>query len=174
MLKTPRLFLRTFTAADAEPLFQVFHDGDVFRFFPNPSPPALPRVLNFIERQIDHEEKYGYGFWAVERQADRALLGWCGLQYLPETGETEVGYLLGKASWGQGFATEAARACLRAGFQTFSLEQIVAIVHPRNAASIHVIDKLGMTFVDRTYYFGIEVLRYRLAQAAFSAQVGQG
>jgi ribosomal-protein-alanine N-acetyltransferase len=87
-------------------------------------------------------------------------MGWCGLQYLPETGETEIGYLLGKPFWGKGFATEAAGEALKFGFEKLSLEIIIAIVHPENTASNRVIQKLGYKDPIRATYFGMECLRY--------------
>ena len=96
------------------------------------------------------------------------LIGWCGLQFLPEFGETEVAYLLSRPYWGQGLATEAARAAAQFGFQTLGLERLVAIAHVENAASQRVIEKLGMSFVEQLSLWGIECYRYSLPRAAFA------
>jgi ribosomal-protein-alanine N-acetyltransferase len=97
-----------------------------------------------------------------------ALYGWCGLGFLPETNEVEVAYLLGKPFWGRGYATEAARASVRYGFETIGVDEIVAIVHPENTASRRVIAKLGMSFTRHARYFGIDCERYALAKGAFA------
>jgi ribosomal-protein-alanine N-acetyltransferase len=95
------------------------------------------------------------------------------LQFLPETDEIEVAYLLGKLYWGQGLATEAALAGLRYGFQVLELETIVAIVHPENAASRRVIEKLGMPFAEHAHYFGMDVCRYVMERASFDRRHGE-
>jgi len=81
-----------------------------------------------------------------------------------------VAYLLSKAYWGQGLATEGARAGLQYGFEVLGLDQIVGLVHPENRASQRVLEKLGMSFVDRSHYFGLELLRYRLDRSTSSDQ----
>jgi RimJ/RimL family protein N-acetyltransferase len=165
-LTTPRLILRPFTAEDIKPLHQILVEEGVLRYFPNPEPPAQERVERLVAGQLKHWAEHNLGWWAVEPCVKSELIGWNGLQFLPETGEVEVGYLLSRAYWGQGLATEGARASIRYGFETLGLDQIVAIVHPENRASQRVIEKLGMSLVDRTHYFGMEVLRYRLDRSA--------
>lgn len=160
-MSTARLSLRQFDPGDGMPLFQLLGKGEVLRYFPNPSPPTMERVQNLIAHQIAHWKEHGYGWWAVTNRESGCLLGWCGLQHLPETGETEVGYLLGKDYWGQGFATEAARASLDFGFGRLGLKEIIALVHPHNKASIHVIEKLGMAYLGQFRYFEMELLKYR-------------
>lgn len=159
-LTTQRLALRPYTPADVDLLFHLLNEGDVLHYFPNPLPPPRDRVERIVNHILAHWQEHGYGWWAVERQPDTALMGWCGLTFLPETGETEVAYLLGRAFWGQGFATEAAMASVRFGFEQVALPRIIGLVHPDNRGSQHVLEKLGMTFVDRAGYFGMELMRY--------------
>jgi RimJ/RimL family protein N-acetyltransferase len=163
---TPRLSLRPFALQDAAPLHRVLGGKDVLRYFPNPDPPPLNRVQKMIADQLEHWEKHGYGWWALDHRATNALIGWCGLQFLPETEETEVGYLLDRPFWGQGLATEAARVGLQYGFEDSGLETIVAIVHPENVGSQRVIEKLGMSFTGRAHYFGMDCYRYSMRHAS--------
>jgi ribosomal-protein-alanine N-acetyltransferase len=156
---TDRLVLRAFTDEDMEPLHALLGVGDVMRYFPNTSPPSAEAVQRLVSGQLKHWETYGYGWWAVELPGQARLIGWNGLGFLPETGEVEVAYLLGKAFWGKGYATEGARASVRFGFQTIGLESIIAIVHPENSASQRVVEKLGMSFLDRNRYFGMDCYR---------------
>lgn len=164
-ITTARLILRPFVEADAGPLHRILNEKDILRYFPNPDPLPLERVRKFVARQIAHWDENGYGWWAVEPREPRSgqeMIGWDGLQFLPETGEIEVGYLLSKAHWGKGLATEGGLASLQFGFQTLGLESIIAIVHPDNKASQRVIEKLGMSLVDRNNYFGMDCFRYIL------------
>jgi ribosomal-protein-alanine N-acetyltransferase len=161
-ITTYRLVLRPLAEEDVDPLHRILRDGDILRYFPNTDPPARDRVQKLISDQLRHWEERGYGWWAVELRSRDGLIGWSGLQFLPETEEVEVAYLLGRSFWGRGLATEAAQACLQYGFGQVGLESIVAIVHPENAASRRVIEKLGMSFVDRARYFGMDCYRYAI------------
>jgi ribosomal-protein-alanine N-acetyltransferase len=159
-----------------EPLYRIMEQRDVLRYFPSPLPPAYERVRHLVREQLDHWQEHGYGWWAVDvrRPEDVArrpggFIGWAGLQYLPETGETEVGYLLDKAYWGRGLATEAARACVRFGFEHLDLPEIVGIVHPDNAASQRVLEKAGLSCVERTVYFNMDCYRYVVSRSSWRA-----
>ena len=166
-LTTSRLVLRPFTLADADPLFCIMNVPTMMQYFPNPNPPTPDRVERMIARQLEQWQTIGYGWWALALPATGALLGWCGLQFLPETGETEVGYLLARTHWGQGLATEAARASVDYGFTTFEFAEIIGITHPQNRASQRVLEKIGMTFTAATRYFEMECCRYAVDQATW-------
>lgn len=165
VVSTARLILRPFVPGDVESLYHMMNDRDVMRYFPAADPLPLEKVDKLIQSQLKHWEAHGYGWWAVELRSDRQLIGWSGLQYLPETDETEVAYLLGKPFWGRGLATEAAQAGLHFGFETLGLPAIVAIVHPQNLASQGVIRRLDMSFVDCARYFGMNCYRYRILRS---------
>jgi ribosomal-protein-alanine N-acetyltransferase len=165
--ETSRLILRPWSHKDVEPLQEILGVEGVLQYFPRSDPPDRDRVEKFVAAQIKHWEDNGFGWWALEQKDKSGLMGWCGLQFLPETNECEVGFLLGKPFWKRGFATEAARFSLEHGFEILSMETIVAIVHPENAASIHVIEKLGMAFDKRTRYFDMDCFRYYLNRASF-------
>ena len=161
-IDTPRLVLRPFTMSDVDALYQILQEQDILRYFPSSKPPPRERVEQLISSQLKHWEEHKLGWWAVEPRFSRKLTGWCGLQYLPETEETEVGFLLSNSFWGQGFATEAAKASLRYGFEDLGLKHIVGITHPQNIASQRVLRKLGMSFTVKTRYFGMDCYRYSI------------
>ena len=168
VITTERLVLRALADSDAGALHRIMGGRDVLRYFPNPDPPSLAKVREMIEAQRTHWNTHGHGWWAVTDRRGGAFLGWSGLQFLPDTSETEVAFLLGSDSWGRGLATEAGRAGLRFGFETHDLPSIVAIVHPENRASRRVIEKLGMVFVDEKPYFGMDCCRYRIERDSFA------
>ena len=163
IIKTARLVLRTFSEQDIDPLFHILQEKDVLRYFPpNPNPLNRERAERIITRQQEHWQEHGYGWWGVESQNDKELIGWCGLQYLPETDEVEVAYLLSKAYWGKGLAIEAAQASLHFGFENLGFERIVGIVHLENIASQRVLEKLGMQLTEAKEYFGMDCYRYKI------------
>lgn len=159
-LTTQRLTLRPFTEADAEALHRILAQDQILCYYPRPDAPDLARVQRLIAGQLRHWEEHGLGWWAVELRATGELLGWNGLQFLPETEEVEVGYLLSRTHWGQGLTTEGARAALRYGFETLRLGSIIGIVHPENIASQRVLEKAGLMFISEADYFGMHVCRY--------------
>jgi ribosomal-protein-alanine N-acetyltransferase len=139
-IRAARLILRPFTEEDTTPLHQILSDLDVIHYLPTTELPPRDRVHRFVIDQIDHWQKRGYGWWAVEPRSQKTLIGWNGLRYLPETGKIEVAYLLDKAWWGKGLATGGAKASPRHGFETLGTETIIALVHPENKASQRAID----------------------------------
>ena len=159
-ITTPRLLLRPFTLGDLHPLFKILQEPGIFKYFPRPGPPPLEKVERIIREQLTQYEQFGFGQWAVEAREKPGLIGWCGLNRLPNTNEDEVAYLLSQPVRGQGYATEGAQASLDFGFETIGLKRIIALVHPENAASRRVAEKIGMTLLDRKFYWGMECLRF--------------
>lgn len=169
LIETPHLFLRAWSPEDAPVLFEILQEKDILQYFPNPNPPPRTKADAYIAHQQAHWELYGYGHWAVVTRDDGQVVGWCGLEYLPELGETEVAYLLSKRVWGRGFATDAARAAVKYGFEKPALPGIIGLVHPENIGSIRVLEKCGMTFADRLTLWGMDMSRYRVDRAVHEA-----
>ena len=167
VIETPHLLLRAWTPGDAEAWFNILQEEDILRYFPNPVPPSREKAGEYISHQLAHWAQFGYGHWAVVTPEDGRVVGWNGLEYLPELDETEVAYLLSRRVWGRGFATEAARAAVQFGFEIAGLAQIIGLVHPGNTGSVRVLEKCGLRFADRITLWGLEMLRYRVQRAAF-------
>jgi ribosomal-protein-alanine N-acetyltransferase len=161
-ITTPRLTLHPFVLADTIPLHRILNQPNILQYYPNPAPPDMQRVKKIIERQQSHWAEHGYGWWAVVPHGGTELIGWNGLQYLPETDEVEVGYLLSKSFWGCGYATEGAKASIQFGVENFKFEEIIGITHPKNTASQNVLKKCGMHFTGEARYFDMQVHRFSL------------
>jgi [ribosomal protein S5]-alanine N-acetyltransferase len=159
-LITERLKLRPLQLKDAATMQQTLKDRDVWRYFPLSEIPSLKKTQTYIEGQLEHWAAHGFGHWALEN-GSHDLLGWCGLQFLPETNETEVAYCLGKPFWGKGYATEAARASLNYGTITLSIKEIIGLTHIDNIPSQNVLLKIDLRFLDRKTYFGMDCFRYK-------------
>lgn len=160
MIWTENLCLRPFTPADAIPMHRIINGKDVLKYFPGTQTLTLEQVERMIDRLLTHWQEKGYGLWAVELRSTGQLLGRCGLQYLPETDEVEVDFILDRNCWGLGFATEAGQATLQYGFDELGHPMIVGIVHPENRASQRVLEKLRLQFAEKTEYFGMACYRY--------------
>ena len=167
VVETAHTKLRPFNLEDVEVLFQIANQRDIFKYFPDPAPWTRQKTEKFIRSQLEHWERHGFGWWGVEVLERPELIGWNGLQYLPETDEVEVGYLISESFRGRGWTTEAAIASLKFGFEQLGIESIIAIVHPDNIASQCVALKSGLTFIDRNNYFGMDCYRYRIDRNRF-------
>ena len=159
-IMTERLRLRPFTANDTISMHQILIGQDVLKYFPGTQSPSVEGVQKMIGRLLTHWQEKKYGLWAVESRTTGNLLGRCGLQYIPETDEVEVDFILDRHHWGQGLATEAGQASLQYGYEVLKLASVVGIVHPDNLASQRVLTKLGMQFVEEAEYFGMACYRY--------------
>jgi RimJ/RimL family protein N-acetyltransferase len=145
-IETPRLVLRQWKETDQEPFVQLNMDNDVMEFFPSLS--TKEESLAQIARVVDHINEYGFGFFAVERKDNNRFIGFTGLSH-PRfeshfTPCIEIGWRLSKANWNQGFATEAAKACLQFGFDTLKLSEIYSFTAVNNIRSENVMKKIGM------------------------------
>jgi len=173
-LRTPRLLLRPWTPEDADRLIAILHEPDILGYFPRTAPWPSEEADRYIAHHLSHWQERGCGHWAVVTPADGQVVGWNGLEFLPETGETEVAYLLSREVWGHGYATEAARAALQFGFTNCSFDKIIGLTHPENVASRRVLEKCGMALIDRQFYFGIELRRYWVEREEFFSQAKGG
>jgi len=147
ILETPRLFLRCLTLDDLDALAVLYRDPDVRRYFPEGTL-TYEQTREELDWFIhEHYAKHGFGLWATIHKPTGAFIGRCGL--LPWTidgrAEVEVAYLLDKAYWGQGLATEAARAIVHYAFEHLGMTRLVCLPEPENAASCHVAEKAGFT-----------------------------
>ena len=170
LIETDRLLMRPLTEADLPQLARLRSDEEVARYLGGvAAPDVVERRLRFY---LDCHERYGYGMSATLSKADGRFLGWSGLQPLEDSGETEVGYAFDKPYWGRGYATEAAHAWLRYGFEQKGLKRIVAVAAPENAASRHVMEKLGMKFERMVWHYGSECVLYAITRERFVPRAG--
>lgn len=147
-LETDRLFLRHFHILDSETMVQVFCDPEVMRF--SDGIKNQEWVHNWLRACLErYYQTWGFGPYAVVEKDSENVIGYCGLFFFPELDgkpEIEIGYRLIQAAWGKGFATEAGRTVRDFAFHTLSIKRLVAIIDPSNVASIHVAEKVGMTY----------------------------
>ena len=167
LIETARLRLRMFRPEDLNDLAALFADPDVMRYVADGKPAGREEARKALASIIEHWRRQGFGRWAVEDKETQRFVGFGGLRSL--FGMPEVVYHFAKAHWGKGLATELARASLRYGFDTHRFARIVAIAKPGNAASIHVMEKLGMHFEMQTSYYGIDVVQYTITAGEFKS-----
>lgn len=145
MIETDRLILRPWRDDDRAAFAAINADPHVAVWLGGVRSPAETEAQ--IARIDAHIARHGYGFWAAERKADRRLVGMIGLKFSEETPPgpgVELGWRLARDCWGQGLATEGARAAMTWGFANLGAPEITAFTASGNRASQAVMTRIGM------------------------------
>ena len=170
LFESPRLGYREFSPDDAGHIYRLNADPLVIRYTGDPPFNSEQEARDFI-LGYERYRNDGYGRWAVINKADREFIGWSGLNLLD--GEIDLGYRFFRSVWGQGFATEAARACIDFGFNQLGMSRIIARALPENIASWKVLEKVGMRFTGLGHCKGLEGARlYELRKPGLEATPG--
>ncbi len=159
-LETERLVMRPKTLDDLPFMHRLLSDPAVMRYMGDGRPRSLETVRELVLRHLEHQRVHGFSLWLVSERAGAEPIGDCGIMPLDGGPEIEVGYRFVPAAWGRGYATEAAAAALRYGFDVAGLDEIVAVAYPENTASRRVMEKIGMTYDGRGIYYGNDSVRY--------------
>lgn len=162
MIETPRLILRAFTRDDLDAFSSMNADSDVMRYIGDGKPQTRALAQMRLNAVLDHWDQHRFGPWAAIDKRSGAFVGFCGLQFLDNTSEVEVGYRLVKRLWGMGLASEAAKASLRYGFEELGLDRIVAVVQPKNVASRRVLEKIGLRYLKDARFYNTDVKYYAI------------
>jgi RimJ/RimL family protein N-acetyltransferase len=147
LIETSRLTLRRWLPEDREPFARINRDAAVMEFMPGVL--SIKESAEFVERIEAHFEEHGFGLWAAELRQSAEFIGYIGLA-VPSfeaafTPSVEIGWRLASQHWGQGLATEGARAAVRYGFEALELLELVSFTVPANLRSRRVMEKLGMS-----------------------------
>ncbi len=148
--------------ADAPELFRTVGDPNVMKFWasgPDKNPSSTEQR---IAAMASHWQIHGFGDWGVVEKASGKLIGFCGLHYITDMVEVNIGYAIERTRWHQGFGLEASKAVLDFGFQELRLKVIVAVIRPNNRASIRLVEKLGLGFWKAFIWQGEDRVAYRI------------
>ncbi|MGH6859157.1 MAG: GNAT family N-acetyltransferase [Phyllobacterium sp.] len=168
--ETARLLVRARSMADFEDCLAMDRDPDVTRYVPGPWADERAH-RRFLTGRMTARFGKGLGYWSiVPRERPEHFLGWVLL--IPDAGigpEIEIGWRLNRHAWGKGHATEAAAPIVDHAFTTLALEQIIAVIHPGNGASMRVAEKIGLRQVRHTP----EARTYALGRKDWQTQAGR-
>lgn len=148
MIPTKRLILRPWKHTDFEPFAQMNADPRVMECYPS----TLSRQESdaMAQKLMQEIESQGWGLWAVSIIGGADFIGYVGLKKVlfeaPFTPAVEIGWRIAYDYWNQGYATEGAKACLKYGFETLKLNEIVSFTAVQNSRSRRVMEKIGMHF----------------------------
>ncbi len=148
MIETERLFLREMTEEDFAALYAILSDSDIMRHYPYAFDEA--RVHNWISRNIERYEVFGFGLWAVCLKESGEMIGDCGLTMQNINGfiRPEIGYHFRADRQHKGYATEAAAAVRDWAFENTPFFSLFSYMHEANTPSARVAQRIGMSLVE--------------------------
>ena len=161
-VQTRRLLLRGFRAEDLDAHAAMDADPEVMRYMGG----VVDREESWrrMATHVGHWVLNGYGTWAVERKADGVLVGRIGLWKPEGWPGVEVGWKLVRHAWGNGYATEAARASIEWGWEMLDVPALISLIHPQNDASMRVAERLGMHRASHHTINGQRAIVFELAR----------
>jgi len=160
ILETERLILDTWQASDWTAFRPIATDPDVMRYITGGAPWTDDQIRSFVERQVKLYAERGFCRWKLLAKATGGMIGFCGVGFWRDAPDPEIGWWLARRYWGRGLATEAAEAASRDAFERVRLERIISVAMPENAASIRIMEKLGLKLECEFENEGVRLLRY--------------
>ncbi len=149
IIETERLGLRNWTQKDIAPFAEMCADTAVMQYFP--STLSHDETANLVKRLQDHYNQKNYTYYAITIKETDTFIGFCGMLMQtydsPFTPNVDIGWRLKKVAWGKGYATEAAKACIKFAQKELGLKTIISVASQTNVPSINVMQKIGMTKV---------------------------
>jgi RimJ/RimL family protein N-acetyltransferase len=164
-LETPRLLLRPPESQDLDAFVEIHEDPEVLKYLTTLGQ-ASGRAAGWrvIAMLLGHWQLRGYGQWTVVEKATNQIIGRVGPWHPEGWPGIELGWIIRRSHWNLGFATEAARAARDHAFSVIDTPQLISMIHPDNAASIRVAEKLGATLGRRDAFAGAAVLIYEFSR----------
>jgi RimJ/RimL family protein N-acetyltransferase len=127
-------------------------------------PRSIAETERFVETNLEHWRRNGFGLWIFRRSSDGAFVGRAGLRrvHVGDADEVEIAYVVKSEMWGCGFATEISRKLITIGLADLQLGTLVAFTLPDNRASIRVMEKAGLRFERSILHRGKQHVLYRI------------
>src|SRR2546423_9801372 len=168
-LEPDRLTLRMLRESDFEAYAEMCADPEIMRYIGDGQPLARPMAWRKLAMMVGHWSLRGYGLWAAEERSSDAFAGYIGFWNPEGWPGFELGWTLRRSFWGRGYATEGARAALQFAFTQLKQPHVISLIHPENAASIRVAQRLGERLLDSAEVMGKTALLYRINREEWEA-----
>ena len=163
-LKTERLLLQPWQSSEWVLLRPIATDPEVMRYITGGVPWSEQTIREFVDRQVRLYNERGFCRWRLVEKAGGNTIGFCGLGTWRDHPDMEIGWWLTHEAWGRGLATEAATAALDDIFERVKLDRVVSIAMTGNAASIRIMQKLGLAFDCEFESEGVRLVRYAISR----------
>ena len=163
--QTERLIIREFQILDIEPLAKILAKPEVMRFSTTGVLSTKQTTVK-IQSFLDSYQKNGYGTYALIHHQSKRLIGYCGItvEEIGGKSENKLDYRLDSEYWGKDLESEAAKACLKYGFEKLNLDYVLGVVKQENKVSIKILEKVGMEFVKESTLWGKLVCIYKMTK----------
>lgn len=159
ILETSRLALREMTMDDYIEISEILQDKKTMYAYEHAF--SESEVQDWINRQLERYEKYGFGLWAAILKETGKLIGQCGITMQDAGGKEvmEIGYLFNRCFWHKGFAFESAKACKEYAFEKLNAREVCSIIRTNNLSSQRVAIRNGMLprSIFTKHYMGIDM-----------------
>ncbi|MEN7550764.1 GNAT family N-acetyltransferase [Rapidithrix thailandica] len=172
ILETERLRLRMWKEEDFEAYADICADPQVMQYLGKGQTLSRPEAWRHMAFLAGHWHLRGFGHWALEEKENRRLVGRLGFLQPEGWPGFEIGWTLARSVWGKGYATEGAKCALQYAFDEMGKEHVISLIHPDNAASVKVAQRLGESFEQEVEITGIPVMVYGLWKAQWVKQQG--
>lgn len=166
-IETERLILRKFTMDDLDAYMTLVSNPDVMKFSLSGPIQENIKVKERLQRILDQYSQCGYGLFAVIKKATGEFVGGIGItnQEVDGVSQPELGYRILPKFWGQGLASEACQAVIQFAFKELKMKELISIIVPHNTRSLHVANRIGMTYIKNTVFHKIPVRIYNINHA---------
>lgn len=173
--ETDRIILREIVLDDAAAMFEMDADPEVHTYLGKSPIQTMDQAIQNIKYIRQQYVDYGIGRWAIADKRTGQFAGWGGLKHRTDevnghSGFYEVGYRLLRKFWGQGLATESAKASLKYAFEELYLDQVYALANVENDASRNALLKSGLKITGQLEHEGIQCHWFEIKQADWKDQ----
>jgi RimJ/RimL family protein N-acetyltransferase len=171
-LETKRLLLRPFRRSDLDAYAALNSDPEVLHYLGGGTEPwDRGRSWRHMAFLMGHWQLGGSGMWVLEHKETGELVGVVGFSAPDGWPGFELAWILARRWWGNGYATEGARAAMAYAFTVLGKARVISLIHPENLASIRVAERIGERLLDRINHLGREMLCYGIDRETYLAQV---
>jgi RimJ/RimL family protein N-acetyltransferase len=155
--------------SDFDAYAEMCADPEIMRYIGDGQPLARPMAWRNLAMMVGHWVLRGYGPWVAEERSSGVFVGRIGFWNPDGWPGFELGWMLRRPFWGRGYATEGARIALQFAFAQLKQPHVISVIHPENAASIRVAQRLGERLLGPTEIMGKLVTVYRITREQWEA-----
>lgn len=172
-LETERLRLRALQIDDLDAYARMYADPDVMRFLEGGAPLDRGAAFRSMALHLGHWQLRGFGQWALEERVSGSFVGRAGLWQPEGWPGLEVGWILDRAAWGRGYASEAGGAAMGFAFDVLHADEVISLIRPGNESSIRLAERLGESYKRTVQLLGSEARLYSRRDPELHADRGQ-
>jgi len=158
IIESDRVYLRELLLSDVNNMLKLDKDPDVIKYLQPPKPDEEFYIKNIKVQNTYYNQNPGLGAWTAINKSTGEYIGYFALKYLKDTKDLEISYGLLKEHRKKGYCFEVSKKLVEYAFNNLKVKKLIGIAHPENEASLNVLQKLGMKFMEKKTHFGLPAL----------------